>query len=104
MIEEAWSAGFFDGEGNIRFDGRRLVIQIGQVDRRALDRFSSVIGGRVNGPYANGGGQPIYRLQMYSKVKDALHIMWPHLGEVKKEQALKACLELSLFREARMHG
>lgn len=61
--ELAWAAGFFDGEGCVRFRTCKsrpnrsreygvLSIQVSQVHREPLDRFRAAVGvGTVKGPY-----------------------------------------------------
>jgi len=48
VCEEAWAAGFFDGEGSTsrRKNGTHYYpqIQIGQKDRRVLERFALMAG------------------------------------------------------------
>ena len=102
-IDLAWAAGFFDGEGNIRFNrysngnARKhqraygtLVIQLAQIDRRVLDRFQFAVGvGKVYGPYAprQGNRRPVF---IYSaaghKAKLVYDLIAPYLSPVKIKQ------------------
>ena len=117
--ELAWSAGLFDGEGHIgartgdhsqgpwkRLD---LYISISQVDRRVLDRFRDAVGvGSVNGPYlhpviaARGNEQPrfYFQTQRFEHIQAVVAMLWPWLGEVKRQQAIGA---LTLVKARRGH-
>lgn len=102
--ELAWAAGFFDGEGNIRFDprpGRKngwCQMQIAQTDRRVLDRFqTAVMGiGKVYGPYKqrHPKSKPYfqYSAQGFEFVQAAAAILWQWLSPVKRDQ-VKRTLE-----------
>lgn len=98
MCEEAWAAGFFDGEGCVsvrrgrnRRYGNYLRLTITQADRRPLDRFQRTFDlGKVYGPRKPGplGKKPLYYyvLQRLSDVNLVLDLLWPHLSEPKREQ------------------
>ena len=54
----SWAAGFFEGEGHVKFvkrkkdGGRWFAIEIAQVHREPLDQFVELFGvGKVYGPY-----------------------------------------------------
>jgi hypothetical protein len=103
--EIAWAAGFFDGEGHtgaMTVDGKHtrpyLRVQVGQIDRRVLDRFCAAVGaGKVGGPYGpyishtsgkTPGTKPHYVFHAYREEGEkVLRILWPYLSDVKKEQA-----------------
>ena len=92
--ELAWAAGFFDGEGSTGFNdpirkyGR---MSIHQVDRRSLFRFRAAVldRGTIRGPYDKDTGQPIslWECTTFQTVQAVLAMLWPFLGEAKKEQA-----------------
>ncbi len=97
----AWAAGFFDGEGcfnthkRAKADSHKYVATLGQVDRRALDRFHQIVQlGKIYGPFGPYSNQftnakPHYRLDIYGfeQVQALLALMWTWLGPVKREQA-----------------
>lgn len=99
--ELAWAAGFFDGEGSTCLRLHRpkrlgnspnpvLYLCVSQKDRRALDRFRAALGGvgSIYGPDKRAG---IHRFQVgQRKARRAVELMWPWLGEVKREQAIAA--------------
>jgi hypothetical protein len=99
--ELIWAAGFFDGEGNVRFDprpGRKngwTQLQIAQCDRRVLDRFKGAVGGigAVYGPYAQRQpkSQPYYQYsaQGFMFVQAVVAMLFKWLSPVKREQARK---------------
>lgn len=103
----AWCAGFFDGEGNVcattnKRDGRiQIRSQIGQCDRRVLDRMASIIGfGNVTGPYWQkhdglmGGyrrrGKFYLSFNRFEHIQALVACLWPWLSQVKRAQAKKA--------------
>lgn len=94
----AWCAGFFDGEGcfstskaTTRHPNRYARVNISQVNREVLDKFRSTVGvGVVRGPY-DRPNQPMfsYNLSNWPEIQHLICVLWPWLGEVKKEQALR---------------
>lgn len=91
IIEHAWAAGFFDGEGTTSYSliAKSTRIQISQKDPALLYRFQRAVGGgKVCGPYRNGKGE-VYQFRV-SRRADVLAVMaklWPYLGDQKKDQA-----------------
>src|SRR2546428_4621553 len=99
--ELAWAAGFFDGEGSTiartltsRPGYHQLNVTVPQSGRdgppAVLLRFQRVMlgMGHISGPSDVG----IYMLR-YAAREEArlvLALMWPHLGDVKKDQAVRA--------------
>jgi hypothetical protein len=116
MIEMAWAAGFFDGEGStfvLRHKQSRggtgrlypcvsVGISVCQTDRRPLDRFVAALGlGKVRGPYRPRGNQrPYFRWERAGRpsVHRALVRLWPYLSDPKKEQARRVWAELLSLR------
>jgi hypothetical protein len=89
-IEIAWAAGFYDGEGcsTLSKKGKNSHVRcaISQKDRRVLDRFRNTVGfGKI---YPSKGTCP-WRWQTTSELdsRRVLELLWPYLGELKKEQA-----------------
>jgi hypothetical protein len=122
IVELAWAAGFFDGEGHVRtqvydrFSQKRaphlgLQMELGQNDKIPLERFMAIIGdGEVRGPYGPYRSsdrdikpyhrQPQHRLQLYGdKCRKAMALMVPYLSEPKLEQYDIAREKLALFKE-----
>ena len=105
--ELAWAAGFFDGEGHIRYKRgdrhnertrytwKNILLEVAQKDRRSLDRLQKALGcGKVYGPYRNGAigsnkEHYAYRFCLcgFYDIKAAIDAIWPWLGEIKREQA-----------------
>jgi hypothetical protein len=101
VIELAWAAGFYDGEGSSIYrysDSRRqrcLQITIQQNHREVLDRFKSAVGvGRVNGPYPYNRGRSgeyySYQVSNAAGFRKVVRALWPFLGTEKKRQFIKA--------------
>ncbi len=101
--EIAWAAGFFDGEGNIRFNKTNTVapgasksygtlrLQVAQVHKEPLDRFQRAIGGvgKVYGPYVpTGTRRKTYHYFIVSgdKAIAAFHLLRPYLSSIKRSQ------------------
>jgi hypothetical protein len=105
-VEIAWAAGFFDGEGHVRAarqldrngtEVRWLNMQIGQSDRRPLERFQKIFGGRIIAVGPNKlSSKPRWQwyLSRRAEVRAAMEAMLPYLSQPKTEQweaALEAC-------------
>jgi len=110
ILDFAWAAGLFDGEGNIRFDprpGRKngwCQMQMAQTDRRVLDRFRGVLGiGKVYGPYPqrHEKSKPYfqYSAQGFESVQAAAAMLWRFLSPVKRNQ-VRATLEAARVYQA----
>lgn len=99
LLELAWAAGFFDGEGCTakRFKRRTGTAQpyltIGQSNREVLDRFRRAVGGfgSILGPYPTRG-QPVYfyRTSRFEYTQAVIAMLWRFLGSVKRQQAISA--------------
>ena len=88
--DRAWAAGFFDGEGCLHTgQNRSLNISIKQKEPLLLLRFKEVVGGigyiRAPSPstpcwnYTVGRAEDVYAVML---------VLWPHLGPIKRRQAL----------------
>lgn len=99
MVELAWAAGFYEGEGTIT--GSRshnkfyLRMRVTQVHKDVIDRFHAAVKiGRVFGPYTNRkdslGKKPIYGWEVtkISDVECVLKLLWGNLSSRRKEQAI----------------
>lgn len=73
-----------------------MMIQISQADRRPLNRIKTIMQfGRVNGPYLTKGRpttKPIYvyRVHGQKQTQRFAALVWPWLGEPKREQFTRA--------------
>jgi hypothetical protein len=106
MSEElAWAGGFFDGEGSTCLDKHRThanffvpVLYAPQAAAEGiapeLVRLQNAIGfGTISGlRKAKPPRKPYRRWRVFTidKVFRALHMLWPFIGEVKREQARRA--------------
>jgi hypothetical protein len=105
ITERAWAAGFFDGEGCTTWTKAYpplkkkpyLRIVITQKDRRALHRFQAAVRGigRVGGPFHHKGFHQSAWTANGIQAEYVLRLIWPWLGEVKKEQALRRLSDTS---------
>lgn len=93
QIAFAWAAGFFDGEGCTTL-GRRgqnahARCLISQKDRRVLDKFLAIVG--VGTIYVSDRHPVPFRWQTTSEpdARLVLSKLWPFLGEMKRDQALR---------------
>ena len=104
MSEElAWAAGFFDGEGCTYLENHRThagykvprlyVPQSCEVGiAPELLRLAAALGGlgRISGVRRGKGDDKPYRrwrIQASGDVQRALHLLWPFIGNVKRDQA-----------------
>jgi hypothetical protein len=101
MIELAWAAGFFDGEGTTCIGhtgaGVSLHFVVGQKNVANLLRLQRALGGigRVGKPNPQG----VSRFRAYGReAHQCLQDLWPFLGEEKRNQALRALTAYSFRR------
>lgn len=110
----AWAAGFFEGEGyvqcvkrkNKKRTDRYFSISIAQVDRRPLDKFVEIFGGKVNGPYGpyQTTKQAYYTYNSYSSIAvQAVTSMLPYLYR-KGEQCTKALEEWKEYNDSKQQS
>lgn len=108
MIELAWAAGFFDGEGSICawHSGytKTISLEIGQVSRIPLDRFQEAVGmGNVNGPYKGKSGRKDFYKWITNgpqNVGKVVELLLPFLCEPKKVQIWNAFVKLEILKDA----
>jgi hypothetical protein len=110
--ELAWAAGFFDGEGHVRFDpvkdGGIISLRVAQNEPTILKRFhDAVLGiGNVKGPYGRlDGGNPYWRFECtnFEGVQAIVAMLWTFLSLTKKGQARKV-LEAFPWSPIRRHN
>lgn len=98
-VEIAWAAGFFDGEGHTSAASRSLRLALTQVVRENLERFARAMGGRgrIYGPRKAKRGNDYYHWQTPNRPEamKCLELLWPLLGEAKREQARAAVSRLT---------
>lgn len=96
--ELAWAAGFFDGEGHVRFTGKCLelvVVQSGVSGvPHPISRFASAVArlGSVYGPYLQPRARPryYYTIRGAERTQAAIALLWNWLSEPKRRQAHSA--------------
>lgn len=103
-LDIAWAAGFFDGEGCIVLHSNgsspvlRLRLDVGQVDRRPLEKLVAIFGGSIQAvPFRSERWRRQYVWRLTSP-DSSLAAMLPYLT-VKKEQA-ELALEFAEKRKA----
>jgi|SRR3989304_4224767 len=100
LLELAWAAGFFDGEGHTGAFKRKqgfwdLNLTVAQSRTEPLLRFSAAVHGmgRIYGPYRYGGQRgPFWqwRATSFADAQAVFCLLWPFLSRPKREQGLKA--------------
>lgn len=102
LLELAWAAGFYDGEGStitqVESRDRRVTLQIcvSQCDVGPLERFQRALGGigAIYGPTPRPKPQwrPLYqfRINRFEHSQAAIAMLWRFLCEPKREQAAEA--------------
>lgn len=116
IIELAWAAGFYDGEGStyvkLRKPGRpetprghaTVHASVKQVERVPIDRFSAAIRiGRVRGPYlpSNPNGRPCYEWGASgTRALAAIEQLRPYLSQPKLDQIDQAIAEATAWHIA----
>ncbi len=99
VLELAWAAGFYDGEGYAgtqlaRSGNRHLRLSIGQADRSLLERFQRAVYGlgRINGPYQRSAPDGTPRKPMHywrassCEARRVIDLLTPYLSEPKLAQ------------------
>ena len=110
----AWAAGFIDGEGHFGLhvtkgrptDTRKYAspeLTVAQCDRRSLDKLQKILGvGKVGGPYkkdnAKWSDYCLFYVSGLEKIEKAVNLLWPWLGEVKRDQVTSTFAEYREFR------
>lgn len=95
IIELAWAAGFYDGEGctyvKVTSNGtKRPIVRVCQRDPQVLQRFVDVVGeGKVLGPYKDKHGQRWVVQVGGPRATRVIAQLWPYLSPVKRQQALE---------------
>lgn len=110
--DHAWAGGFFDGEGstsitknNNKYSNKHIRISIRQASANGvpetLIRFKKIVGGignitKVGSYHYNKNWTPSYDYSCYTKVNvnSILSLLWPHLGDIKRQQAIKCGFQL----------
>lgn len=122
-FEVAWAAGFFDGEGNIRWRiekyrnpnrSRRygtVQLQIGQIHRSVLNRFANATQQsikHVRGPYKHKGiKNPYYQYSVCGmNAVNSFKLIREYLSPIKKNQGDEVLKKLNtqLLREPLGNG
>ena len=95
--EIAWAAGFFDGEGHVKFRRKASAfqIQVGQKERETLERFQVAIGGfgRINFAPKTCLSDPNYwqlNISNQADVRAVYFCLLPYLSTPKRNQFLAA--------------
>lgn len=116
VLELAWAAGFFDGEGYVGLAHEhsvdrlpRLQMSVAQVDRRPLDRFAKAVGyGKVRGPYTqkNPNSNPYYHWQIQSTTRSeaTFALLEPFMAAPKVEDFYRALEEFHRIVSTRKCG
>lgn len=94
LIELAWAAGIFEGEGSFTYSNTRMFprASVQMNDEDTVRRFHRALGfGRVNGPYTVGGRKPSYKWQVdgYARVAAVLGLLWYGLGNRRRSRAVE---------------
>ena len=97
--ELAWAAGLFDGEGSVHIHpmpkqgtGPTIYLQVGQKDRRVLDRFHAAVKvGAIEGPHRDkrrpeDPGMFKYSAGGHEDVHAVGAMLWAFLSPVKRLQ------------------
>ena len=106
MMERAWAAGFFDGEGSTHVGqysprkrrepvcyARLSIGQAGEHAKKILERFKVATRGhgKFYGPKPPNKHQKLYQytyvVTNFQQIIDTLQYMWPWLSKAKREQA-----------------
>jgi hypothetical protein len=91
VIEVAWAAGLFEGEGCIVYRGRTAAeLILGTTDEDIAQRFAAVMGyGSVSTEERTGTHKTLYRwyLSEGTKIAEVLTLLMPHFGARRRQRA-----------------
>lgn len=96
MHDLAWAAGFYEGEGSVRYEKGSVRLSVSQSQREPLDWFRDACdleGARIyedRSPSRLGSGRrPLYHLMSYrtSESLRVLRMLWPWLSARRRAQA-----------------
>src|SRR5258708_31034703 len=103
LLELAWAAGFFDGEGHVsasRQAGKRscnMCIQIAQTDPEVLHRFRAAVGGlgNVRGPH-NYGWRDVwtFKSNRFEHAQAIVAMLWRVLSAPQRGDAAPALVKV----------
>lgn len=90
----AWAAGFFDGEGctsikkkKSQINFRAVVISMSQKDERVLNKWYKIFHfGYYDDVQTKYGPMWRWNTTTFEQAQYVMCLLWPWLGEVKKEQ------------------
>ena len=104
-VEIAWAAGLFEGEGwagfyktpgRTRKDGTKSrpegyfypKLAMSMTDLDVLQKFQSIVGGGITGPYTNGHNKPIWywRETKPENAKRTARLLYPYLCGRRQER------------------
>ncbi|MDA8333321.1 MAG: hypothetical protein M0027_19325 [Candidatus Dormibacteraeota bacterium] len=110
QTEIAWAAGFWDGEGCTSLErnsrGAYPRMTVAQVDFRSIWRFQAAVGnvGHVRNKKSQLPGkwspQIVWSCSKEADVLQVCSLLWPYLGDVKREQIIKCRKEAEARRPA----
>lgn len=101
----AFSAAYYEGEGNcsLRKDG--LIVTIGQNDREKLDILRDWFGGKVYGPYENAkGNETHYLLLTRVRAMGFMFTVFTYLSRNRRNQFIMAKNGVAPVREYKKYS
>ena len=101
-LKVAWAAGLFEGEGSCCItDGRQPRVQLASTDEDVVRRFVAIVGrGRVRFHERTNGNKDVWHWSVQGRddVLYVLNLLWPFLGERRRERAYEL-----IERASKMH-
>lgn len=82
-------AGYLDGEGCFRWQGRQPVIEVTTASRKMVDYLENAIGGSTGRCYNRPGTKPLWRWSLRGELAyQAMHDLMDYLVEKRAQAAL----------------
>lgn len=109
QVDIAWAAGLFEGEGSVGMSSsqRQPRVQLVSTDEDVVRRFVEIIGrGNVRGYHKTAAHHKDYwqwSVQSKDDVLYVLNLLWPYLGERRRERAIEVIERASKMRDAANH-
>jgi hypothetical protein len=87
-VDNAYIAGFWEGEGSAYINGRTAHITIVQKDRTALDAIQELLGG-IGHIYPRGGEAFRLCITKRSDVRRFIRLIYPHVRSPRRRTQLR---------------
>ncbi len=89
-VDKAWTAGILDGEGHLRIFKRTFAVEVGNTDRRMLDKLQRLWNGTI-----------YFRKPRKDRPNEKPFWLWSAMGQKIAYPCLLACLPYLVVKKER---